>query len=49
VLDDSLSACTKLRDDVAAYVEIELAEPSADDLAQVRLFIEKVAEEERRW
>jgi hypothetical protein len=32
------------RHEMADYGQIELAEPSEDDVAQVRLLIEKVAE-----
>ncbi len=42
LLDDSLSSCTKLRDDVAAYVEIELTEAS-DDASR------RCASSSRRW
>jgi hypothetical protein len=44
LLDGCLDSYRKLRDDVADYAEIELAEPSDDDVAQVRRLIEKVAE-----
>jgi hypothetical protein len=43
VLDGCLRSCETLRDDVKPYVEIDLAEPSDDDVALVRKFIEKVA------
>jgi hypothetical protein len=44
LIDECLRSCRTLRDDVAAYVEIELPEPSEDDVAQVRKLIEKLAE-----
>jgi hypothetical protein len=44
LIDECLRSCTTLRDEVAAYVEIELPEPREDDVAQVRRLIEKVAE-----
>jgi hypothetical protein len=44
IIDDCLRTCTKIRDDVKPYVEIELAEPTGDDVAQVRLLIEQVVE-----
>jgi hypothetical protein len=44
LLDGCVAACRKLRDDMADYAEFELAEPSADDVAQVRRLIEKVAD-----
>jgi hypothetical protein len=44
MIDECLRSCTKIRDDVKVYIEIELAEPRDDDVAQVRLFIEKVTD-----
>jgi hypothetical protein len=44
LLDGCLDSCRKLRDQMADYVEIELPEPTEDDVAQVRRLIEKVAE-----
>jgi hypothetical protein len=41
IIDDCLRTCTKIRDDVKPYVEIE---PTGDDVAQVRLLIEQVVE-----
>lgn len=45
MINDGLRSCTTLRDDVRPYVEIELAEPNDDDVAQVRLLIEKLVDE----
>ena len=44
MIDECLRSCTDLRDKLADYVEIELPEPSEDDVAQVRLLIERVGE-----
>ena len=44
LLDDCLRSCRELRDQMADYVEIELPEPANDDVAQVRMLIEKVVE-----
>jgi hypothetical protein len=44
ILEGCLRSCATLRDDMAAYVEIELAEPIEDDVTLVRKLIEKVAE-----
>jgi hypothetical protein len=43
-IDDCRRSCEKLRDDVTAYVAIELPEPTEGDVALVRVLIEKVAE-----
>jgi hypothetical protein len=44
LLDGCVSSCRKLRDDMADSAEIELPEPGEDDVAQVRLLIDQVAE-----
>jgi hypothetical protein len=44
MIDDCRRSCEKLRDDVTAYVAIELPEPTEGDVALVRVLIEKVAE-----
>ena len=41
MIDDCLRSCTRIRDDVKPYAEIELAEPTEEDVALVRLVIEK--------
>jgi hypothetical protein len=43
MIDDCLRSCAKIRDDVKAYVEIELIEPAEEDVALVRKLIEKLA------
>jgi hypothetical protein len=45
ILDGCLTACQKLRDDMAEYADIALAEPSEGDVAQVRLLLEKLVED----
>jgi hypothetical protein len=44
MIDECLRSCTKIRDDVKGYVEIELTEPTDDDVAQVRRLIEKATD-----
>ncbi|MBI5285334.1 MAG: hypothetical protein HY874_09595 [Chloroflexi bacterium] len=44
LLDGCLASCGELRDQMADYVEIELTEPAEDDVAQVRMLIERVVE-----
>lgn len=45
LINDCLRSCTRLRDDVSAYVEIELPEPADDDIAQVRGLLDKLVED----
>ena len=45
MIDDCRRSSTTLRDDLAPYVEIELLEPSEDDVAHVRKLIEKLVDE----
>jgi hypothetical protein len=42
MIDGCLRSCTTIRDDVKPYAEIELAEPSDDDVAQLRLLLDKL-------
>jgi hypothetical protein len=44
LLDGCVASCKELRDRMADYVEVELPEPTEDDVAQVRRLIEKVVE-----
>jgi hypothetical protein len=44
LIDGCLATCTTLRDQVADYVEIELAEPAEEDISPVRALIETVVE-----
>jgi hypothetical protein len=44
MIDDCLRSCTTIRDDLKPYAEIELIEPSDDDVALVRKLIEKIVD-----
>lgn len=44
ILDGCLNACRKLRDEMAEYAEIELAEPSEQSVAQVRQLLDQLVE-----
>jgi hypothetical protein len=44
MLDGCLRSCTRIRDDVKPYAENDLTEPVGEDVAQVRLLIEKLAD-----
>ena len=48
LLDGCLASCSGLRDQMADFVEIELPEPTEDDVEQVRQLLDRLVEAERR-